>query len=66
MPGMQSLKALLLFVKEQCGFSPPLHRHHYTIIDLVSSSLGRGGGLAKGLCSKGWSEHKFSDTDGIR
>ena len=34
MPGMQSLKALLLLVKEQCFFS-----RHYTIINVVSPSL---------------------------
>ena len=32
MPGMQSLKALLLFVKEQCGFSSPLHHHRSCVL----------------------------------
>ena len=38
LPGIQSLEALLLFVKEQCGFC-----RHYTILNLVSSSLTRPG-----------------------
>ena len=32
MPGLQSLKALLLFVKEQCGFFPPLHHHRSCVL----------------------------------
>ena len=32
MPGVQSLKALLLFVNQQCRFLPPLHRHRSCVL----------------------------------
>ena len=32
MPGMQSLKALLLFAKEQCWFLRPLHHHRSFVL----------------------------------
>ena len=32
MSGMQSFKVLLLFVKKQCRFSPPLHHHQSCVL----------------------------------
>ena len=39
MPGMQSLKALLLFVKEQWGFLPPLYHHRSCVLNPLKKKL---------------------------
>ena len=64
MPGMQSLKALLLFVKEQCRFLPPLH-HHWScvLIPLKCITFRRKKTLWPNLQiffeKKTWNERKF-------
>ena len=40
LPGIQSLKALLLFVKGQCQFLPPLHHHQLCFLIPLLENLG--------------------------